>query len=102
MKVCPSCRKLNPDDALVCEGCACDLAETTSTGADRVVTMFGATPEPMTLNPLERAYETVSQQYGAALSSLDGDLGNDDASDDAFFERLAGGGAPRPQKPWEK
>lgn len=101
MKVCPSCRKSNPDDALVCDGCSADLSEVPVIPTGKRITMFGAAPDPIALEPLERAIETVAQQYGAAAQAAQNDAAQEEAAEKLVFEKVSSGESARPRKPWE-
>ncbi len=102
MKICPSCRKLNADDAVVCDGCSANLTEIPSSPTGRSVTMFGAQPEPMALDPLERAVETVAKQYGAAMQAAQEAAEQEGVAEEITFQKIMSGEAGRPKKPWEK
>lgn len=102
MKICPSCRKLNADEAIVCDGCSADLSEAPSSQSGRAVTMFGAQPEPMALDPLERAVETVAGRYGAAMQSAQDAAQSDEEAEEAVFQKIASGASAAPRKPWER
>lgn len=102
MKVCPSCRKLNADDAAVCSGCSADLSEVVPSQGGRAVTMFGAAPESVVLDPLERAVETVARQYGAAIRADEETAAGDDGSEEDFLQAIASSSPAAPSKPWER
>ena len=105
MKVCPSCQRINADDAVACLGCRADVSRAAVRAGGPNVSMFGSSPRQSGAKPLseDRAPSNASSSYGAAEGASRGYVS---AAEAAKREEPKGvafkAKKSSPKKPWEK
>lgn len=103
-KLCPECRKKNPESASNCDGCGADLTNAPLMEDGFGITMFGGQPPRDAVKPLDKAAATQSQSYGNDSSKRPlGDQDETAFTSSGGFDKefLSKGTGKRPKKPWE-
>ena len=103
MKVCPSCKKINEDEAASCLGCGADVSQAAKRAGGPNISMFGSSPRQSGAKPLSanRAPASASSRYGS------GEAARYVSAAEAAQEKKPKGisiksGKAQPKKPWEK
>lgn len=104
-KLCPKCRKNNPEDVTFCEGCGEDLSRIRPSEGSSGITMFGGPPPQTSIKPLEkRSGDSLNGSSSAYVGK--GSLAQREEEDEQLVTDHESPGDARcpkgrPKKPWE-
>lgn len=101
--ICPSCRLINSDDAVLCAGCGGPLAGAARRRDGSGITMFGSAPRTSSVKPLDEAHgrKSASASYGESESTGYVSLAESAKQSTPAKGVAFSAGCSKPKKPWE-